>query len=185
MSVTGHFRYGVSEKLGAAYLELPFGFWIESDAEITMLVFLPKENTSIAVDDMLEKFTEETIQTATNAMTQEVDVQFPKISLDGSYVLGKTLEEIGIKNLFGSESDFSDFSNTTRLYFDDMIHKAKIEIDEEGSIAAAATATMSRSMGFINFAEKTKFHCDHPFVFTIYDRLTNDVLFAGVYRGPN
>ena len=66
------------------------------------------------------------------------------------------------------------------LPYDDVIHKAKIDIDEEGSVASAATAAiMSRGMD-IPF----EFNCDHPFIFMINDRVTHEILFAGVYRGP-
>lgn len=85
--------------MGAAYLELPYlksKSAYDKNAEISLLVFLPEENTVTAVDDMLEKFTEEMIQTASNAMMQEVDVQFPKISLDGTYILGKVSFEFKI-----------------------------------------------------------------------------------------
>lgn len=88
---------------------------------------------------------------------------------------------MGITNLFGVPQ--TGFSDDTPMIFDDMIHKAKIEIDENGSVAAAASATMSRSMTFFE-SEPIKFHCDHPFVFMINDRVSQEILFAGVYRGP-
>lgn len=86
---------------------------------------------------------------------------------------------MGVKNLFGTTSDLSGFSSTTKLSFDDMIHKAKIEIDEEGSVAAAATATVSRGIS----PSPVEFHCDHPFVFVIHDVSAGVILFTGVYRG--
>lgn len=94
----------------------------------------------------------------------------------------QVLENMGINNLFGA--NLNGFSDHTPVSFDDMVHKAKIEIDEEGSVAAAATATMSRSMTFMQ-QEPVKFHCDHPFIFMINDRVSQEILFAGVYRGPN
>lgn len=98
------------------------------------------------------------------------------------FPLQQVLANMGIDNLFGVP--LTGFSDDTPVSFDDMMHKAKIEIDEEGSVAAAATATMSRSMSFMK-PEPVNFHCDHPFVFMINDRVTQEVLFAGVYRGPN
>lgn len=95
------------------------------------------------------------------------------------------LEDIGVRNLFGTLADLSGFSTTMDLHFDDAIHKAKIEIDEDGSTAAAAVATFSRSLKFDEPTEPIAFHCDHPFVFMINDRISTEVLFAGVYRGPN
>lgn len=183
MHVKGNFNYGVIDELKVAFLELPYSV---EDATISMFVYLPIENTSTAVDGLLSKFSVKTIHEAlTTGSVQEVDVKFPKISLDGSYFLASILEKMGVKNLFGTSADLSGFSTTAGLYFEDAIHKAKIEIDEDGSTAAAAVATFSRSLKFDEPKEPTKFHCDHPFVFMINDRVSTEVLFAGVYRGPN
>ena len=65
------------------------------------------------------------------------------------------------------------------LPFDEVIHKAKIEVNEEGSVAAAATAAFSRGIVI-----PVQFHCDHPFIFMISNLVTNEALFTGVYRGP-
>lgn len=83
--------------------------------------------------------------------------------------------------MFGGDADLSGFSENISVSFDDMIHKAKIEVDEEGSTAAAATGIMSRAMPMFK-PEPIKFHCNHPFAFTINDRATEEILFAGIYR---
>lgn len=98
----------------------------------------------------------------------------------------QVLEEMGLKDLFGSDANMNGFSNSTRMHFDDIVHKAKLEIDEEGSIAAAATAMFSRGITSVKLPEiPIKFHCDHPFVFMIYDHVSTDVLFTGIYRKPS
>lgn len=91
---------------------------------------------------------------------------------------------MGINQFFGRESNFSGFSENVHVRFDEIVHKAVLEVDEEGSVAAAATGVfMLTSIGFER--EAVNFHCDHGFVFMINDRATKEVLFAGVYRGPN
>lgn len=78
------------EELNVAYLEMPYSV---EDSAISMIVYLPIEKTPTALDDVLSKFTVETIHEALTAGSiQEVDVEFPKISLDGSYVLAKVSE---------------------------------------------------------------------------------------------
>lgn len=78
---------GVIDELNVAYLELPYS--VENSA-ISMFVYLPIENTTKAVDDLLSKFSVKTIHEALTAGSiQEVDVEFPKISLDGSYLLAQ------------------------------------------------------------------------------------------------
>lgn len=88
---------------------------------------------------------------------------------------------MGITELFDENADLSDFAENISLRFDDIVHKAVIEVSEEGTVAAAATAApsiMSMPQDSINF------HCDHPFVFMINDHITEEVLFTGIYRGP-
>lgn len=76
-----------------AYLELPYlktiGGWESIKyAEVSLLVFLPIENTPTAVDDLLEQFSVEIIETAAKEKSQDVQIEFPKFSLEGSYALG-------------------------------------------------------------------------------------------------
>lgn len=91
---------------------------------------------------------------------------------------------MGIYHLIGASSNLTDLSEDYTIAFDEMIHKAVIEVDEEGSVAAAATSTISTRNAFAQ--EKVSlFHCDHPFLFLINDQVSQEVLFAGVYRGPD
>lgn len=62
---------------------------------------------------------------------------------------------------------------------DDPIHQANIEIDEEGTEAAAATAITKSKSSCV-----TKCICNRPFMFLICDKKSRDILFGGVYRGP-
>lgn len=90
---------------------------------------------------------------------------------------------MGVGNLFDSDANLKGFSETTDLKLDDAVHKAKIEINEEGSTAAAATVLFSfRSSRPL---EPSEFHCNHPFMFLIHDQKSKEILFAGVYRGPS
>lgn len=82
---------GVLENENAAYLELPYD---GEDQSVTMYVFLPLENTPTAVDELVEKMTTETIRHALRRTTpQKLDVQFPKISLEGNYELNNVSNE--------------------------------------------------------------------------------------------
>lgn len=90
---------------------------------------------------------------------------------------------MGVGNLFDSSADLSGFSEKSQLKFDDAVHKAKIEIDEEGSTAASATAIFSFRSS--RPTEPAQFICNHPFMFLIHDQKSKEILFAGVYRGPS
>lgn len=89
---------------------------------------------------------------------------------------------MGVNQIFDKEASFNDFSTEQGINFGDAKHMAKIKVDEEGSTASAATVLVSfRSARPI---EPTKFECNHPFVFLIYDRKSSAILFTGIYRDP-
>lgn len=89
---------------------------------------------------------------------------------------------MGINSIFGPDGDLSGFSTLSQLSFNDAKHVAKIKVDEEGSTAAASTFLFSfRSARPV---EPTKFECNHPFLFLIFDRVAKAVLFTGIYRDP-
>lgn len=90
---------------------------------------------------------------------------------------------MGLTDMFDSlAADFSGFNDAVGLKFDAATHKAFIEVNEEGSEAAAATALVSFRMA--RPLNGVKFICDHPFLYFIYDNLSESVLFMGVYRNP-
>lgn len=84
--------------------------------------------------------------------------------------------------MFEESADLTGFSGDSNLKLGDAKHVAKIKVDEEGSTAAAATVLFSfRSARPV---EPTKFECNHPFLFLIYDRISKAILFTGIYRDP-
>lgn len=88
---------------------------------------------------------------------------------------------MGASDLFNRNANFTDFSESTKLKRLDIEHKAKIEIDETGTTAAASTPILIS----VSFSLSIDFNCNHPFMFMIYDGKYKEILFAGIYRGPN
>lgn len=89
---------------------------------------------------------------------------------------------MGVQNLFDGNGNFCDLyeGGDECLLKTEMRHKAKIEINESGSKASAFTSVTGYKISdFFNF------YCDRPFVFIVHDEKFEEVLFAGVYRGPN
>nr|XP_027230243.1 serpin B4-like [Penaeus vannamei] len=110
-----------------------------------------------------------------------VRVKFPKIIVESALEdeLISTLKNMGIRDLFSSAADLTDFTHVRGLMVNGAIHKALIEVDEEGAEAAAATVlVMTKS----SMTPKTTFTCNRPFVFYIKDNEANNILFMGVYR---
>lgn len=85
--------------------------------------------------------------------------------------------------MFKSDSDFSKLSDTDKLSLGAGIHKAKIDVNEQGAEAAFATALFGFRM-MSDEPEDVTFKCDHPFVFLLYNKETKTILFAGIYRHP-
>lgn len=170
-----------NEKLNCVTLEIPY---LGEDGDgISMVVLLPTFVPN-AVDDLVKRLTPELLQEALeDGMSREVELHFPKISFEKTYELVPVLTKLGIGNLFDSSADLSGFFDEGNVNLDDAVHKAKIEINEEGSTAAAATVLFSfRSSRPL---EPAQFFCNHPFLFLIYDHKSKGILFTGVYKGPS
>lgn len=179
MNKKGNFNHGTNEILGAHVLELPY---LGDGTEISYFAFLPPFAMPNGLENLLSKLNLKTFEAAINDVSaREVDVKMPKFAFEKSLKLVPLLEQMGVGDVFQSSANFSAFSDDTIL-FDDATHKAKIEVNEEGSTAAAATVLFSfRSARPVDPAQ---FHCNHPFLFIIYDHRAKAILFTGIYRGP-
>ena len=106
-------------------------------------------------------------------------VQLPKFSNDFSASLVKTLEQLGIKDAFGKGEQKADFSgiSQTPLFISDVIHKTHIDVDSEGTRAAAATAVMLAFGGYPT--EVKEVSLTRPFVYMIVDSANQMPLFVG------
>lgn len=89
---------------------------------------------------------------------------------------------MGVGDLFNSSADLSVLTGGSEIQLDDAVHKAKIQVDEEGTTAAAATAFFTfRSSRPLDAA---MFICNHPFVYLLYDASSQTILFAGIFKSP-
>ncbi|XP_063373689.1 serine protease inhibitor 88Ea-like [Cydia amplana] len=178
MKQKGTFHFMVSEDLGAQILELPY-----KGNDISMYILLPPYSMKEGVKNIIANLTPERLAAVVEEsyMGREVIVEIPKFTVEKSLPLRPILQTLGVGDLFNSTSDFTTLTDD-HVSFDDAIHKAKIQIDEEGTVAAAATAIF----GFRSSrpAEPTRFVANFPFVYLVYERPTNSVLFMGVYRDP-
>lgn len=86
------------------------------------------------------------------------------------------LSDLGLHDMFSADADFSAISRDANFALDEVVHMAKIKVNEKGSTAAAATVAISRMALF-----DEEFICDRPFVFMVYDKTLKNVLFTGVY----
>lgn len=111
----------------------------------------------------------------------EVDLYLPKLKLEENYDLKSTLSSMGIRNAFDStQADFTGMSAKKDLFISKIIHKAFVEVSEEGTEAAAATGVLVlRSKAPI-----VTFKADHPFLFFIKHNKSQTILFFGRLCSP-
>jgi serpin B len=146
------------------------------DQNFAMVVIVPKEDVSLS--EVEHEFTSGKILASLSQYTDtKVTLYLPKIKIDSSvYKLAKPLANIGIKDAFDRDkADFSLISDAwksnldDRLFISDVLHKAYVSIDEEGTEAAAATAVIMEMMGSASYAqEQLKIvRVNRPFLFFI------------------
>jgi serine protease inhibitor len=114
-------------------------------------------------------------------MSARLALQFPKFSIKASLPLSERLAELGMVQAFDGAADFSALSDAD-TFISGAFHDATISIDEEGTVAAAATALVDVATSVPPAAIPVSF--DHPFVFFIRDVQTDALLFVGHYAEP-
>jgi serpin B len=170
MHQEGRFPYFDGGRFQA--LELPY-----AGDDLAMVVVLPKETDGLAE-------VESSLSLAWRAKlgTQRVDVALPRFKLSGEFELSKALSDMGMPLAFTNRADFSGMTGSLDLSISVVAHKAYVDVNEEGTEAAAATAvTMSRGMAI---SRPVAFRADHPFLFLIRDRRSGSVLFLGRVLNP-
>lgn len=163
-------------------IELPY-----KGNELSMVVFLPQniEDGTTGLEKLekeltFEKFVE---WTNPNMMDEiEVTVGLPQFKLEENYDMKAVLVSMGMVDAFDMEkSDFSGMSPANDLVLSKVVHKAFVEVNEEGTEAAAATAAVM----MLRCARiPARFIADHPFLFFIRHNPSSSILFAGRYSSP-
>jgi serpin B len=166
MYQSDRFNYFANDQL--QLLELPY-----KGDDLSMVVLLPREQgglqqlgASLSADNLSGWLDQ--------AKKQEVHVSLPRFDMDNRFSLLETLEHMGF------DRRFSNFEAVSEI-----IHQANIEVNEEGTVAAAATAIEVVATGCVcSHPSPPTFSADHPFVYAIRDRRTGGLLFLGQETEP-
>lgn len=159
----------------AAIAELPY-----RDARFSMLVMLPDEKTNIS--DFEKELTAEKLSKWRAAMKPEyVSLYLPRFRTEASYELSDMLKEMGMPSAFNGEADFSGINGKMDMFIGGVLHKTFIEVGEEGTEAAAATAVILNKMSAPSPETPIEFRADRPFVYIIRDNASGAILFIGRY----
>uniref|UniRef100_A0A224YET1 Serine protease inhibitor n=1 Tax=Rhipicephalus zambeziensis TaxID=60191 RepID=A0A224YET1_9ACAR len=169
---------GRSKELGVEALEIPY-----RGGKTSMVILLPDEIEGLS---KLEKRL--TTSKLGNLLENlrgffDVELYLPKFKLEQTINLKEVLKQMGIKDFFSFDADLSAISEKDKLAASDVVHKAFVEVNEEGTEAAAATAVMMAACCLSSTPPQTyKFIVDRPFMFVIRSRDPDVVLFMGSVR---
>jgi serpin B len=169
---------GFRDKVSFEVLELPY-----KGDELSMIVMLPQANGLAKLEKMLSA--DRVNQWIGNLKRQKVFVMLPRFKMETGYAMNKSLKAMGMPRAFrplGEFTGLSDSPEAREIYITAVVHKAFVEVNEEGTEAAAATAVVfgGRSAG----PRYPSFRADRPFVFMIRDNATGSVLFLGRLMDP-
>jgi serpin B len=122
----------------------------------------------------------------TSVSPQKVIVTFPKATFTWGGPMSKPLESLGMGTAFGGGADFSNITGHRDVNISEVVHKAFVAIDEEGTEAAAATGVIMKEMitSIDRPVPPPEFKADHPFVFVIRDVKRGRILFMGRVTSP-
>lgn len=182
MRQKGNFRFGISEELGCHILELPY-----TGEAVSMYVLLPPFITGEhGFNSLVSKVNGSLLHSAFDSMWRlQVEVVIPKFKMEQTLEneLMQSLSHMGINELFDQgRANLTTFSQSSGLSIGKSIHKAALEVSEEGTEAAASTVLISFRAA--RPAAPEKFECNHPFLFIIYDNAARNILFMGAYKNP-
>lgn len=180
----GDYRYAEDPQLQV--LGMPY-----KGKELSMVVLLPKSKDGLPA--LEAALTKDKLDAHVAALKEgEVIVTFPKFKLETGYSLADTLKSMGMTLAFarcGAVSSCADFSGILdpeqdKLSIDFVAHKAFVEVNEEGTEAAAATSV--EMFGPTSLPPPVPvFRADHPFIFLIRDDRSGAVLFLGRFSKPS
>jgi serpin B len=158
-------------------LELPY-----RGESISMLVLLPKDRDGLA--KLEEQLNLENLTKWIKLLhPADVDLLLPKFKMSSRFSLSQTLAGMGMPDAFdATRADFTGMTAQRPLFINVVEHAAIVEVDEEGTVAAAGTGV---SFGCSKMPEPAAFHADHPFIFLILDRQTRTPLLIGKLVNPS
>lgn len=152
-------------------IRLPYG-----ERKTSMSIILPNEG--VEINEFIDKINRDDWYSIRNSFkeTENIEVKIPKFKMEyGIKNLNDTLMSLGMEIAFSADADFSGIHEG--LFISDVTHKAVIEVNEEGSEAAAATVVVLTSASAP--IEPKVFIADRPFIFLITDDVTGTILFMG------
>ncbi len=173
MNITEHLPYFETDTY--QFISKPY-----KGSPLSFCIILPKKKISInEIEKELDTdFLKEVLDSVQITKTQ---LSMPKLKLESRFELSSALKCMGLNTAFSDASDFSGISGVAPLALNEIVHKTVIELDEEKTEAAAATASTFYVRGI---PSGKVFKADRPFMFFVMDNQSRAILFIGKYSRP-
>lgn len=177
----GEFYYGEfsdgSNEAGGIYqvLEIPY----EGD-EISMMLALSRQEVPLATLEPLLK-AQLIEEWANSVKKQKVEVYLPRFTVEQEIDLKDILKALGVTEIFIKDANLTAMSDKKELFLSKAVHKSCIEVNEEGSEAAAASGMIAISRMAVLYPQVI---VDHPFLYLIRNRKSGIILFMGRVMNP-
>lgn len=181
MKATLSLLYTQTEDFSA--IELPYFRPKEHLPDCRFLILLPNANHSL--DEIENRMNGEILRDLIARLErQEISLFLPKFSFTKSFRLKDVLIKMGMPSAFSANANFEGINGAKDLQIGQVAHKAFIEVDENGTEAAAATAVTMNLKAIYQPKEPMVFKVDHPFMFVIYEKASQSILFLGRVANP-
>ncbi|MFH0861630.1 MAG: serpin family protein [Candidatus Altiarchaeota archaeon] len=178
MSLKGEdVKFPYAEDATMQAIELPY-----SGDDVSMIVLLPKGDDLEGLEKSMDQQRYEQIMSMLSG--EKVEVHIPKFKLESKTYLAENLIRLGMPTAFTNDADFSGMTGKRDLKIDKVIHQAYVDVNEEGTEAAAATAVIMDRVMAVRPRPTKVFDADHPFMFLIVERQTGNILFMGRVSNP-
>jgi serpin B len=152
-----------------------------ANPEVEMVILLPDSGQ---FDDFEAALNPDRLGTILGQMHErEIGLALPKFKSEREFNLQDILQKMGMADAFNPDrADFSGMDGTQNLYLSQAVHKAYVQVDEQGSEAAAATGIVAQPL---SASVSPRIKVDRPFIYLIYDRQSGTILFMGRMLDPS
>ncbi|MBN1268322.1 MAG: serpin family protein [Kiritimatiellae bacterium] len=177
MRQTDSFSY--AEERGVQVLEMAY-----AGGDVSMLVVLPRDDDGLA--DVERQLSADKVNGWLASLeSRKVNVTIPRFKTVSDFELSDTLAAMGMPDAFSGKADFSGISGGKDLFISAVVHKVFIEVNEEGTEAAAATGVGFAMTAAPSRERPVEFVADHPFLVLLRDSRSGAILFIGRVADPS
>ncbi|CAG9855305.1 unnamed protein product [Phyllotreta striolata] len=174
MHISDNFYNNYISRISSYVVDIPY------QDKFSMLLILPSIESSVRA--VLRDFATHRLNDILAMLNNsEIVLEIPKFSFEYTVDLAMRLkqEPLNVREVFGANANLSGIIQNANAMVNSMLHKTKIEVDEQGTVAAAATNAM-----IIPLMQPLTITADRPFIFLIYHQDTKNIIFEGIVQNP-